>query len=135
LFDKLFNIIESNMSVISVLSYTNNLSRYVKTLDLMHTNIISGRRLVALFNIAGQNSNLNKNLYPYIKKNWHIIWTMYQNDYFGLISIIESLEYVVGDDDLTNDIDMFFRNVVPVQKAVKKLIEKIEKNNTFVKIT
>lgn len=131
LFDMLYETVQWNAEVISVLGFTGDRERYFKTLDLMHQNFISDRNLSFLFYVAGKNSRLNKHLYPYVKKNWPIIWNIYKSDYFGLASIIKSLEYVV-DTNVVDDMNIFFVNVAPIQNAIKKVSEKITMNERFV---
>ena len=131
LFDILYETVQWNAEVISVLGFTGDCDRYFKTLDLMHQNFISDRNLSFLFHVAGKNSHLNKHLYPYIKKNWPIIWNIYKSDYFGLVSIIKSLEYIVNKD-VVDDMKIFFVNVAPIQNAIKKVSEKIIMNERFV---
>uniref|UniRef100_A0A6C0C9N1 Aminopeptidase n=1 Tax=viral metagenome TaxID=1070528 RepID=A0A6C0C9N1_9ZZZZ len=134
LFDKLFVNVKNNPSVIYVLGFTNDLTRYIKTLDLFNQHITSDANMEILFRVAGKNKNLNKHMYTYIKKNWDMIWQVYQHNFFGLKSIIGTLEYIVCDDEMLDDIKSFFKDKVSIQGSVQKMIEKININKRFVMV-
>jgi len=130
IFDRL---IETENPDMHILGMTRDYDRYHRFLNLIYDSNTSEQDKAKICWVAGNNPVMNKYLWPYIKTHWDHIWDIFQHDHFILVDLIESLDNLVDNGTLVDDITVFFEDKSIFHNMIKKTIERIKDNTAFIK--
>lgn len=114
--------------ILTTMGYTVNKKNYLFLLHLVILGDYSNNLKLHIIHIAGENKKLNIYLWYFIKENWSIIYDNFYNDQFSIIKIFSSLENIIDDKNIIDDIKHFFSNEIKYNIAVNKVIEHIKIN-------
>lgn len=136
-FDFLMELLRTDKNfefdMIDYLGLVNDKLKYHTVLNLFKTDKISLQNKPDIFMASGSNSKLNYLLWPFIRDNWDLIHTTFINYQSGLSTIISSMNYLIGTDELVKEIKSFFesKDKHSMEFAYNNMIELIQNNYKF----
>lgn len=121
--------------IIDAISFTDNLDRYQKVLNLFFDDRIYIQDKPPVLRSASKNKLFNKHIWYFIRDNWDRIYQIIRASQFGLSSLFESMERLVdtNDNQLVDDLLMFSEKYesLMLQKYINILVDKITLNTKF----